>query len=661
MPRLITLFLILTVLRLPAQEILRLKSGGIITIQNGVELTLQGGITLEEGSGLANNGTIRLKNNTIDNLSNWTDLSSGGAMIGVGKVIFNSSNLHYFTGLTHFFRLQMNSAGITLNNHLNISDQLELVTGKINTGNYHSFLNNNSASSLVNSISNSGYVNSWINGNFRRLITTNTDTYDFPVGNESRNNLLQFFNNDISGTNYLTASFGLKPGTDAGLNVTESGVQYTAVNNGGVWLLVPDAAASGGNYALQLFFNGFNALTDNQFGILRRQGESDKAGDWIVPGGSLLESYNGLGRKVSDGYARRFNISDFSQWGIGMSPTIICENCIIACTYSQGFYGNINGMACYNNSGTLKSSTQLMLNAFGEATSKIFGNVVNRRFFTLYKTDITNNNIFKMLPGGGNSQPIAVDNILPYNGAYYSDQSTWYLVPIQPNGSQKGRINNQLLSQLITLWFNLQTSNTLASINLSNDTLVTVKQTRCGSGVASGDPAKFGLPHSVVAYLNGGNGYTNNINALYQLANDVIGGEITAVSPLDVQLAIAAINNAFDGCRILTGTLPYIQPALTTKQVTPKQVVNETILERMQVTAHPNPSTNSFKISIISNNTTDRIQMQVVDINGRVIETRNVSANSIVRFGDRYRPGTYLVRIIHGKDHREIKLVKLSD
>ena len=73
-----------------------------------------------------------------------------------------------------------------------------------------------------------------------------------------------------------------------------------------------------------------------------------------------------------------------------------------------------------------------MLNAFGAATSQVFGNVANRRFFTLFKTDISNGNIFKMLPGSGNSQPLGVDNILPYDGAYYSDQNTWYLVPI-PN------------------------------------------------------------------------------------------------------------------------------------------------------------------------------------------------------------------------------------
>ena len=84
------------------------------------------------------------------------------------------------------------------------------------------FLRNSNAGSLLNDVSNSGYINSWINGNFRRLIASNTDTYDFPVGNETRSNLLQLINNNITGTGYLTASFGAKPGNDAGLNVSKS-------------------------------------------------------------------------------------------------------------------------------------------------------------------------------------------------------------------------------------------------------------------------------------------------------------------------------------------------------------------------------------------------------------------------------------------------------
>ncbi len=50
-----------------------------------------------------------------------------------------------------------------------------------------------------------------------------------------------------------------------------------------------------------------------------------------------------------------------------------------------------------------------------------------------------------------------------------------------------------------------------------------------------------------------------------------------------------------------------------------------------------------------------------MDMYGRVIETRNVTANSITRFCDRYRAGTCFVRIIQGKEHKELKLVKLSD
>ena len=353
---------------------------------------------------------------------------------------------------------------------------------------------------------------------------------------------------------------------------------------------------------MQLYFNGFTALTDNLFGILRRNDGSSNAADWKVAAGSALETYNGLGRKVSDGFARRINISTFSQLGIGMLESVpgLCTNCPTVCTYSQGFYSNKTGKACYNGGASLISSTQLMLNAFGSTASIVFGNAGNRRFFTLYQTDISNGNILKMLPGSGNSQALAVDNILPYNGATYSDPTTWYLVPIPASGSQKGKINNQLLSQLMTLWFNLRTSSSLAAIDLSKDTLITRGQTTCSSGVPTGNPVKFGLPHNVVLYLNGANGYTKNVNGLYQLANDVLGGVNTTISALDAQNAVAAINNAFDGCRILTGTLPYSQSALITRISNVAKTISEIAIEKLSVTAYPNPYDKQFSLSITS-------------------------------------------------------------
>lgn len=236
-----------------AQQAIHLSNGATLAIHNNTELTLLGGITLEEGSSLNNNGTLRLKNNPVTNLSNWIDNSLTGAISGTGLVIFNSANPHSFAGFSSFYSLQLNAAGLLLNNHLSVSNQLHLINGKINTGTNHIFLNNSDASSFLNDVSNNGYANSWINGNFRRMITANTSTYDFPVGNDTKCNLLQFLNNNITGTTQLTASFGPKPGTDDGLNVSEGEDQYVSVNDNGVWHLNPDAAASGGNHALQLF------------------------------------------------------------------------------------------------------------------------------------------------------------------------------------------------------------------------------------------------------------------------------------------------------------------------------------------------------------------------------------------------------------------------
>lgn len=651
-------FLIIITTAATAQEVLRIQNGGIVAVQNGVELTLQGGLTLENGSGLANNGWIRLKNNIIANESDWNDYSSGGALIGTGKVIFNSIHLHNYSGLSDFYWVQMNAAGLNLNSHLTVSERLELINGRINTGNYYAFLNNNNTSSLLNDVSNSGYSNSWINGNFRRLITSNNNSYDFPVGNSTRCNLLQFLNNHITGTGRLTASFGPKPGTDAGLNVSEMGADYDAVNNGGVWYLAPDVSPSGGDYALHLFFNGFTGLTNNQFGILRRHDASNNAADWMVPPGSVMEVFNGTGRKLSDGFARRKDISDFSQLGIGMFSTIPCENCIDACTYTHGFYGNSGGTACYiNNSGfpSTITSKQLMLNAFGATASKVFGNVANKRFFTLYKTDISNGNIFKMLPGSGNSLVLGVDNVSPYNGAFYADQSTWSLVPMQPSGSKKGRINNLLLAQTIALWFSLSTSNSLGTIDLSNETLVTIAQTSCGSGIPAGSALEFDLPHNVITYLNGGYGYTNNVNGLFQLANDVLGGANTALSPSDVQNAIATVNLAFDGCRILMRTIPYGQTVdLITRSKNTNKQVPLTESKRLLVTAFPNPYNKEFSLRIMSP-VSGVATIEFFAANGaRIHQTRKpviANAMNIVHYTGTFQSGILFYKITIDDQH----------
>lgn len=315
---------ILTFMILPAfsQDVLYIGNGADVSITSGATITVQGGINAVNGSSILNNGVIYFTNNSISNQSNWTDGNASGVFTSGsnGMVTFQSVNGHAITGNTVFPSVTLDAAGgATISNDISIANNLLLKNGKFNTGIYKIIIPNNIPDAVQADVSNTNYTNSWVNGNLQRSITANTGLYDFPVGNNSQGNLLQFLNNNITGTSSLTASFAPKPGSDAGLIVTENGTPYTMVNDGGVWYLDAATAATAGNYALQLYFTGFAGLANNQFGILRRNDASSNAADWVVPAGSALEAPNGAGRNVSDGYARRKNMTTFSQLGIGMS------------------------------------------------------------------------------------------------------------------------------------------------------------------------------------------------------------------------------------------------------------------------------------------------------------------------------------------------------
>jgi len=84
-----------------------------------------------------------------------------------------------------------------------------------------------------------------------------------------------------------------------------------------------------------------------------------------------------------------------------------------------------------------------------------------------------------------------------------------------------------------------------------------------------------------------------------------------------------------------------------------------TIPRELKVMAYPNPSATHFSIKVDATEK-EKIIMQLIDMQGRLIETRNVTPNSVITFGERLIAGTYLVRVIQGNEHRELKLVKLS-
>ncbi|WP_162915558.1 T9SS type A sorting domain-containing protein [Paraflavitalea soli] len=309
---------------LQAQDALYIKNGTGITVQNGAVITVKGNVTLENGSMLNNQGIIYVGGSALLGAGHWTDLSATGGTYGTGRFVFDGTINQQISTPYTFSRLDINGSSLEL--HSNISAQKwYLQKGYVTTGAYAAIVTDASATALEADATNPGFTQSWINGALRRYITpASVSGYPFPVGNTVRSNLAVLTNlssNPLTGISYIEARFVPKPGTDAGLVVTEGGATYVSVAPEGVWNISADASPTGGQYDLQLYFNGFSGLTDNMFAILQRPAGSTNGADWIRPTGSTIQPTGTPGRTVASGYAMRSNVTTFGQLGIGLTAT----------------------------------------------------------------------------------------------------------------------------------------------------------------------------------------------------------------------------------------------------------------------------------------------------------------------------------------------------
>jgi hypothetical protein len=96
---------------------------------------------------------------------------------------------------------------------------------------------------------------------------------------------------------------------------------------------------------------------------------------------------------------------------------------------------------------------------------------------------------------------------------------------------------------------------------------------------------------------------------------------------------------------------------------TSQQIAEESkSIDDLEVRVNPNPASTYFNVTIKSNNTKEKIALQVFDQYGRSIEVRSHIPNgATIRVGDLYRPGAYYIRVLQGMQHKEIKLIKVSD
>jgi hypothetical protein len=80
------------------------------------------------------------------------------------------------------------------------------------------------------------------------------------------------------------------------------------------------------------------------------------------------------------------------------------------------------------------------------------------------------------------------------------------------------------------------------------------------------------------------------------------------------------------------------------------------------IKASPNPTTSYFNVKLESDNISQPISMNVVDVTGKLIEMRkNLVAGQTFQLGAAYRPGMYFVELLQGDRRRIVKLVKQPD
>ncbi len=83
---------------------------------------------------------------------------------------------------------------------------------------------------------------------------------------------------------------------------------------------------------------------------------------------------------------------------------------------------------------------------------------------------------------------------------------------------------------------------------------------------------------------------------------------------------------------------------------------------RFELKAFPNPTTSQFKLQVESENRKDKINLRVMDLNGRTVELLwNVIPGQTLQLGAAYRPGMYIVEMVQGTNRKQIKLLKQPD
>ncbi len=285
------------------------------------------------------------------------------------------------------------------------------------------------------------------------------------------------------------------------------------------------------------------------------------------------------------------------------------------CTYTQGYYGDYNGSAC-DVDGHSTTDYQIMVNAINQAGGTYnFGSTITGNYFTLKASDvygnatIAANNVFTMLPGGGTPRALV-------GFATFDTYSTWSdNNPLTGSGSNYGKINNNLLSQTMTMFFNLSVDNTLGNFVL--EPKFATSDVSCGGEEPISNTYKeFTINTNVIAYLDANYAGGATVSNLFLLANRALGGQnIGNLNHSMINSAVDAINNAFDGCRIQVPlVIIIIKP---TADIYDSYKSNEPIF-----TVYPVPFKDVFTVKYDFDYSSE-VKIQIFDTKGTLLQYEN--------------------------------------
>jgi PKD repeat protein len=311
---------------------------------------------------------------------------------------------------------------------------------------------------------------------------------------------------------------------------------------------------------------------------------------------------------------------------------ITTTNCAVLCTYTQGYYGNVNGQSCSgvpDPAPNTFSTTALINKSIANWGSPL---TIGCTGHSVTVSTGEAGCVIDVLPGGQSSAELPAGN---------------YSICSLPGSllSKQGRINNALLAQTLTLGLNMGINPpNLGNFALqANKWLVTAETVECGSNVlktcqysctpgattgtyvwtVSYSPYHVSDCRISTALFNALT--TKDVAGLYALANaalcnvDGTFGSERGISLSEIASAVDCINNAFDGCRSFVGwvsgaTAPTANsfcslPSSTTAcpitstgagRSTDMTVAGNVVTNGLQVSAYPNPYKDAVKFTIQS-------------------------------------------------------------